>query len=56
MEPNFKWLWAAFSVAWALHVGYVAVLSGQTRTLARQIGDLQAQLKRGTRADPGREG
>ncbi len=56
MEPNFQWLWAAFSVAWALHVGYVLLLSGRTRKVERQIGDLQEQLRQnGPRSerDPG---
>ena len=47
MEPNFKWLWAAFSIAWALHVGYVVLLSGRTRNLERQISDLREQLQQG---------
>ncbi|MDE0623649.1 MAG: CcmD family protein [Bryobacterales bacterium] len=51
MEPNFKWLWAAFSIAWALHVGYVLLLSGRTRKLERQISDLQEQLRQGSRQD-----
>lgn len=45
MEENLKWLWAAFSIAWALHVGYMFLLSGRTKTLERQIEDLQAQLE-----------
>ncbi|MYB50980.1 MAG: CcmD family protein [Acidobacteriia bacterium] len=51
LEPNFKWLWAAFSIAWALHVGYVLLLSGRTRKLERQISDLQEQLRQGSRHD-----
>ncbi|MDE0102116.1 MAG: hypothetical protein OXN89_07035 [Bryobacterales bacterium] len=49
MEPNFKWLWAAFSVAWAMHVGYVTFLSGRTRELERQVRDLRAQLDQASR-------
>ena len=45
MEENLKWLWAAFSIAWALHMGYMFRLSGRTKTLERQIEDLQAQLE-----------
>ena len=49
MEPNFKWLWAAFSIAWALHVGYVLLLSGRTAKLESQISDLKEQLKHGAK-------
>lgn len=45
MEENLKWLWAAFSIAWALHVGYVTMLSGRTRKLERNLEHLRAQLK-----------
>ena len=45
MEENLKWLWAAFSVAWALHIGYVALLSSRTRKLEDRINTLSAQLK-----------
>ena len=45
MEENLKWLWVAFSVAWALHIGYVVLLSGRTNRLERQLEDLNAQLK-----------
>ena len=47
MEESLKWLWAAFSVAWALHVGYIALLSGRTRKLERQLESLRAQFKEG---------
>src|SRR5690606_7387512 len=29
MEENFKWLWAAFSIAWALHILYVYSLGSR---------------------------
>ncbi len=45
MEENLKWLWAAFSVAWALHIGYVSLLSGRARKLEGQLKNLRAQLK-----------
>ena len=45
MEENLKWLWVAFSVAWALHIGYVALLSGRTKKLEQQLENLSAQLK-----------
>lgn len=51
MEENFKWLWAAFSIAWALHVGYLALLSKRTKSVERQLDDLRNQLK-----DQGQEG
>lgn len=51
MEENFKWLWAAFSIAWALHVGYLALLSKRTKSVEHQLDDLRNQLK-----DQGQEG
>ena len=45
MVENLKWLWAAFSIAWALHIGYLAVLSRRTRSVQSQLDDLHAQLK-----------
>ncbi len=44
MEENLKWVWAAFTIAWALHVGYLALLSDKARKLQGQLEDLQAQL------------
>lgn len=44
MEENLKWLWAAFSVAWALHLGYVVLLSRRTRRLERELDHVSAQL------------
>ena len=45
MGENLKWLWAAFSVAWALHVGYIVLLSSRTRKLGRELEALRAQLQ-----------
>lgn len=45
MEENLKWVWIAFSVAWIIHLAYVAILSSRQKNLARQIEDLQAQLE-----------
>lgn len=45
MEENFKWLWAAFSIAWALHLGYLALLSKRTKNVENQLDDLRNQLK-----------
>ena len=45
MEENLKWLWVAFSVAWALHIGYVVLLSSRTNKLEQQLEDLNTQLK-----------
>ena len=45
MEENLKWLWVAFSVAWALHIGYVMLLSGRTKKLEQQLDDLNTQLR-----------
>ncbi len=48
MEENLKWLWAAFSIAWALHVGYILLLSDRTKKLQGQLEDLRAQLSEQT--------
>ena len=45
MEENLKWLWVAFSVAWALHIGYVVLLSGRTKKLEQRLDDLNSQLR-----------
>lgn len=45
MEENFKWLWAAFSLAWIIHLAYVFVLASQQKDLRNQIRDLKAQLE-----------
>ena len=45
MGENLKWLWAAFSIAWALHLGYVALLSRRTRKLEAELATLETQLK-----------
>lgn len=42
MEENLKWLWAAFSIAWFLHVGYVSLLSARTKKLEREIATLDS--------------
>lgn len=44
MGENLKWLWAAFSIAWALHIGYVALLSRRTKSVEHQLNDLRNQL------------
>ena len=46
MVENLKWLWAAFSIAWALHIGYLAVLSRRTRSVQSQIGRLARPVER----------
>lgn len=56
MEPNFKWLWAAFSVAWAMHVAYIVFLSGRTSALARQMEDLRKQMERNSNPESTRKG
>lgn len=45
MGENLKWLWAAFSIAWALHIAYIVHLSGRSRKLERQLEALRAQLE-----------
>ncbi len=42
---NLKWLWAAFSVAWALHIGYVWSLSGRERKLRSELEDIRSLLR-----------
>ncbi len=53
MEENFKWLWAAFSIAWALHLGYLALLSKRTKSVEHQLDDLRNQLKDQGQERPG---
>ena len=45
MGENLKWLWAAFTVAWALHVAYVTLLSRRTKKIEGEIETLRAQLQ-----------
>lgn len=42
---NLKWLWAAFSVAWALHIGYVLSLSSREKKLRGQLEDIRSMLR-----------
>lgn len=42
---NLKWLWAAFSVAWAMHIGYVLSLSGREKKLRGQLEDIRSMLR-----------
>ncbi len=44
MEENLKWVWAAFSVAWALHLIYVYTLASRQKKLSDEVRDLRAQL------------
>jgi len=45
MEENLKWVWIAFSIAWVLHLLYVASLASRQKSLRRQIDDLKAQVE-----------
>ncbi len=45
MEENLKWIWAAFSLAWVIHLAYVYSLGSRQKTLKRQVEDLRAQLE-----------
>lgn len=45
MEENLKWVWAAFSVAWALHLLYVYSLSSRQKKLRDEMKNLRAQLE-----------
>ena len=42
MEENFKRLWAASSIAWPLHVGYVSLFSARTKKLGCEIATLES--------------
>ncbi len=42
---NLKWLWAAFSIGWALHIGYVISLSSREKKLRGQLEDLRNLLQ-----------
>ena len=42
---NLKWLWAAFSIGWALHIGYVISLSSRAKKLRGQLEDLRNLLQ-----------
>ncbi len=55
MEENLKWLWAAFSIAWAMHIGYLLLLSEQGKKLKNQLNDLQALLTEHSRPNSTRE-
>lgn len=45
MEENLKWVWAAFSVAWALHLLYVYTLAARQKKLREEMRNLRAQLE-----------
>lgn len=45
MEENLKWIWAAFSLAWVIHLAYVYALGSRQKVLKRQVEDLRAQLE-----------
>ena len=45
MEENLKWIWYAFSVAWALHLGYVYTLAARQKKLNEEVKNLRAQLE-----------
>jgi len=44
MEENLKWLWAAFSIAWVLHLLYVVSLASRQKNLHDEVQNLKAQL------------
>lgn len=45
MEENLEWLWAAFSIAWILHILYVLTLAARQKRLRQQVRELKAQLE-----------
>lgn len=45
MEENLKWLWYAFTVAWLIHLIYVATLSARERKLRDELDALKALLE-----------
>ncbi len=45
MEENLKWLWWAFSVAWVIHLAYVASLGRRQKRLREELEALKAMLE-----------
>ena len=45
MEENLKWLWYAFSVAWIIHLAYVASLGRREKKLREEIEALKAMVE-----------
>lgn len=45
MEENLKWIWAAFSIAWVLHLAYVFTLGARQKRLNDEVQNLRAQLE-----------
>jgi len=45
MEENLKWLWYAFSVAWALHLLYLASISRREKKLREEMEALKSMVE-----------
>ena len=45
MEENLKWLWYAFSAAWALHLFYLASLGRREKKLREEIELLKSMVE-----------
>lgn len=44
MEENLKWLFAAFTIGWALILGYLVLIANKERDLRRRMAILEASL------------
>jgi CcmD family protein len=44
MSENLPWLFAAFTVGWALVFGYIAWISGRERETRRKLAALQEMV------------
>ena len=45
MEENLKWLWYAFSLAWAIHVLYLVSLGRREKKLREEMEALKAMIQ-----------
>jgi len=45
MEENLKWLWYAFSLAWVIHLLYVASLGRREKKLREELEALKAMVE-----------
>ena len=45
MEENLKWLWYAFSLAWIIHLLYVASLGRREKKLRDEIEALKLMVE-----------
>ena len=45
MEENLKWVWAAYTSGWLIHLLYAYSLGSRVRQLAQEAQHLQAQAE-----------